>query len=68
MCPLSFLSKNVGAIAIGHLQKRMDPIATFFERVAHENTTKSRAILVQADPVTDALNLDHTLLDGLLAE
>jgi hypothetical protein len=42
------------------------PLAKFFEHLAHENTARSRAILVKADRVADALGLDEELLDGLL--
>jgi hypothetical protein len=41
------------------------PVATFFELLAHENSAKSRAILVEADLIADAL-LDDDVLDGLL--
>jgi hypothetical protein len=37
-----------------------------FELPAHENTAKSRAILLKADQIADALGLDDELLDGLL--
>jgi hypothetical protein len=43
----------------------MGPIATYFEHLAHENTVKSRAILVKADPWADSLALDDEVLDGL---
>jgi hypothetical protein len=43
-------------------------VATFFEHLAHENTAKSRAILVKADQVADSLGLDDELLDGLVVE
>jgi ELWxxDGT repeat protein len=52
--------------------KRIDlnrgPIAKYFEHVAHENTAKSRAILVKADQAADALGLDDELLDTLLVK
>jgi hypothetical protein len=35
----------------------------YFEHLAHEGTAKSGAILVKADQVADALNLDDGLLD-----
>ncbi|MBI3837817.1 MAG: glycoside hydrolase family 25 protein [Planctomycetia bacterium] len=43
------------------------PIAKYFEHLGHEGTPKTKAILVKADKVADALNLDDTLLDSLLA-
>jgi hypothetical protein len=42
------------------------PIAEYFERLAHENTEKSQAVLAKADQLADALGLDDELLDGLL--
>ena len=53
---------------LAHLDLNHGPIATYFEHLAHENTAKSRAILVKADQVADALGLDDELLDGLLAK
>jgi hypothetical protein len=43
------------------------PIAKYLEHLAHENTAKSRAILVKADQVGDELGLDDELLDGVLS-
>jgi hypothetical protein len=43
------------------------PLATYFEHLGHENTAKSRTILVEADRVEDAMGLDYELIDGLLA-
>jgi hypothetical protein len=42
---------------ISHLDLNHGPLATFFEHLARENTAKSRAILVIADQVADALGL-----------
>jgi hypothetical protein len=42
------------------------PIANYFQHLAHEGTTKSKAILVKADQVADAVGLDDELLDRLL--
>jgi hypothetical protein len=44
------------------------PIANYFEHLAHENTAKSRAILVKADQIADSLGLDDELLDGMLVK
>jgi hypothetical protein len=44
------------------------PLATYFEHLAHEDTAKSRAILVEGDQVPDALGLDEKVLDALLAK
>jgi hypothetical protein len=55
-----------------HLElKRIDlnhgPVAKNLEHLAHENTAKSRAILVKADQLADSLGLDDELLDSMLA-
>jgi hypothetical protein len=42
------------------------PIAKYLEHLAHENTAKSRAILVKAAQISDALGLGDEMLDGLL--
>ena len=42
--------------------------ATIFHRLAEQNTPAARKLLVKADEVADALGLDDTLLDSLLAE
>jgi hypothetical protein len=42
------------------------PIATYFQHLAHEDTAKSRAILVEADRVADEMGLDDELLDELV--
>jgi len=42
--------------------------ATFFHRLAEQNTPGTRKLLVKADEVADALGLDDTLLDSLLAD
>ncbi|MBI3837060.1 MAG: hypothetical protein HY288_03895 [Planctomycetia bacterium] len=44
------------------------PIVKYLEHLARDNTAKSRAILVKADPVAEPLNLDDTLLDSLLVK
>jgi hypothetical protein len=51
---------------LSHLDLNHGPIAKYFEHLAHENTAKSRAILVKADRVADALHLDDALLNSLL--
>ena len=45
-----------------------DPIAKFFEHLAHDDTAKVRPILLQADRVADALGPDDELLDLLLGQ
>jgi hypothetical protein len=69
-CPLSRSSctKMLSAIPAGHSQEMMGPIATYFEHRAHENTAKSRAILVKADEVVDSLGLDDELVDRSLVK
>jgi hypothetical protein len=51
---------------LAHLGLNHGPTARYFERLAHDNTPKSRAILVKADQVADALDRDDMLLDSLL--
>jgi hypothetical protein len=36
--------------------------------VAHEGTPKSKAVLVKADQLVEALGLDDEVLDGLVAK
>ncbi len=50
---------------LAQLELNHGQIARYFERLAHDNTPKSRAILVKADQVADALDLDDTQLDSL---
>jgi hypothetical protein len=52
---------------LAHLDVIHGPIVKYFQHLAHENTAKSKAILVKADRVAEALNLDDELLDGLLS-
>jgi hypothetical protein len=42
--------------------------ATFFQRLAGQNTPATRKLLVKVDEIADGLGLDDTLLDNLLAE
>jgi hypothetical protein len=49
-----------------HLDLNHGQIAKYLQHLAHENTAKSRVILVKADQVADALGLDDALLDTLL--
>ena len=51
-----------------HLDLNGGPIGSYFEHLAGQDTAKSRAILVKADQIADSLNLDDTLLDGLLVK
>jgi hypothetical protein len=41
-------------------------LTTYFEQPTHEAIPQSTAILVKADQVADALNLDDKLLDELV--
>jgi hypothetical protein len=50
---------------LANLDLNHGPLSTFFQHLAHE-TAKSRAILVEADQVADAVGLDDSVLDGLL--
>jgi len=47
---------------LANLDLNDGPIATYFEHLAHGNTAKSRAILVEADQIADSFGLDDTLL------
>jgi hypothetical protein len=51
-----------------HLNLNSGPIAKYFEHLANENTTRSRAILVKADQFADAMDLEDELIDGLVLE
>ena len=51
-----------------NLDLNSGPIARFFTHLAEINTPTSRAILVAADQIADALGLDDSLLDSLLAD
>jgi hypothetical protein len=52
---------------LAHVDLNHGPVARYFEHLAEENALKSRAILIKADQLADALGLDDELLDGLLA-
>ena len=49
-----------------HVDLNSGPVAKYLEHLADEGTARSKAILVVADRVADALKLDDTLLDSLL--
>jgi hypothetical protein len=51
---------------LSQLDLNQGPIAKYFEHLAHDGTPNSKAILVKADQIADALSLDDELLDGLL--
>src|SRR4029077_8194226 len=53
---------------LSHVDLNSAPIAKYFEFLAQENTARDRAVLVKADQIADALNLDDELLDGLLVK
>ncbi|HEV3137741.1 MAG TPA: hypothetical protein VGZ26_07545, partial [Pirellulales bacterium] len=53
---------------LGNVDLNRGRLAAFFEHLAREDTAKSRAILVKADNIADALHLDDTLLDSLLVK
>jgi hypothetical protein len=52
---------------LSHVDLNSGPVAKYLEHLADEGTPRSKAILVAADRVADALKLDDTLLDSLLA-
>jgi hypothetical protein len=51
---------------LSHVDLNSGPVAKYLEHLADEGTAKAKAILVKADQVADALDLDDELLDGLL--
>src|SRR5262249_27805982 len=53
---------------LSSLDLNSGPIARFFTHLAQINTPTSRAILVAADQIADALGLDDSLLDSLLED
>jgi hypothetical protein len=53
---------------LSHVDLDSGPVAKYLEHLTEEDTARSRAILVKADQVADALNLDDTLLDSLLVK
>jgi hypothetical protein len=52
---------------LSHVNLKSGPVARYLEHLAEEDTAKAKAILLNADQVADALNLDDELLDALLA-
>jgi hypothetical protein len=51
---------------LGQLDLNHGSLAKYFEHLAHENTAKAKAIMVEADALTAALHLDDALLNSLL--
>jgi len=51
---------------LAHPDLNHGPLATYFQHRSHQATPKAKAILVEADQVADAVNLNDTLLDSLL--
>jgi hypothetical protein len=49
---------------LSHLNLNHNPLANYFQHLAHSDTPKAKAILVEADQVADALGLDDEGLDG----
>jgi hypothetical protein len=62
----SWIANRLAHLDLNRIDLNRGPLAAFFDHLAHENTAKSREILVEADPLADALGLDEELLDGLL--
>jgi hypothetical protein len=60
-----WIVNRLAALDLNRIDLNSGPLANYVEYLAHENTAKSRAILVEADQVADALGLDDTLLDAL---
>jgi hypothetical protein len=61
-----WIVNRLAHVDLNRIDLNHGPLAVYFEHLAHENTAKSRAIFVEADRIADSLNLDDTLLDGLL--
>ncbi|MBI3838219.1 MAG: hypothetical protein HY288_09845 [Planctomycetia bacterium] len=61
----AWIVNRLERLEVNRIDLNGGPVAKYFEHLAHQNTAKSRAILVKADQVADALNLDDTLLDSL---
>lgn len=53
-------------IRLALLDLNHGPLANFFQHPAHKATPKSKAILVKAEQVADALGLDDEVVDGLV--
>jgi len=50
---------------LGQLDSNHELLAKSFKHLAHENTAKAKAILVEADALAAALHLEDALLDSL---
>ena len=64
-------SASLPAWVVNRLQQldlNSGPIANFLEHLADADTPRAQAILVKADHIADALDLDDTLLDSILVE
>jgi hypothetical protein len=61
-----WIANRLAHLDLNKIDLNHGPLANYFEHLAHENTAKSRAIVVKADQIADSLNPDDTLLDGLL--
>jgi hypothetical protein len=52
----------------GDLQRMTDPIAKYFQKLAHRAAPRVKAILDKADDAADSLGFDDTLLDSFLVK
>jgi hypothetical protein len=50
-------------VDLNNIDLNRGPLTTYFEHLAHENTAKPRAILVEADRIADSMG--DEVLDGL---
>jgi hypothetical protein len=48
---------------LDHIDLNHGPVAKYLEHLAHDDTATAETILVKADQIADALNLDDELLD-----
>jgi hypothetical protein len=62
----SWIPNRLAHLALTRIDLNHDPLTNYFEDLAHEDTAKSGAILVEANQVVDALGLDDEVVDGLL--
>jgi hypothetical protein len=63
-----WLASRLAHLALNRIDLNSGQLANFFEHLAHENTAKSRAIVVEAEQVADAVGLDDEVIDGPLID
>ncbi|MBI3837198.1 MAG: hypothetical protein HY288_04595, partial [Planctomycetia bacterium] len=63
----AWIVNRLAHLDLNSIDLNRGPVAKYLLHLAHEGTPKAKPILVKADEVADALNVDDTLLDSLLA-